>query len=586
MTSVPPPHRRPAMKYRLLFIAAAAASLAGCAQYATVAEKRPRFLPPPAGSGALALAEQTITKALRHDRGKPLVAVGAYLDAAGIAARQLTRDPHDAVARRDYNFALARVFTTLRDAKIAAWGGPLRVPGADGEWLLSGRTDITREPILPQLEFIPADQIELGGTYVSQRLTKDGLGAPLIATLRDAAAILQRDPFAQGKSIYYGVTAVARFEGRRCVVSFEDPLATEDIAFAGHRQPLAADYTAPLALALARTNPKTFEIARLLRPGKYAETARLARLQPYDPAKIPVLFVHGLMDSQATWVPLLNALRADPEIRQRYQFWFYSYPSGYPYPLSAAIFRKQLDAIHARHPGHKKAVLIGHSMGGCISRLLLTDSGDQLWLRLFGKPPAQTPLAPKTRELLADTLIFRRRENVGRVVFISAPLRGSDLASNWLGRIGSLLVKSPATLLGVGQDALKLATFQSGDLHLKGIPNSVDTLAPNNRFVKAINTIPFAPGIPYHTICGDRGRGGNKDRTKPVMSDGIVPYWSSHLDGAQSELIVPSSHSAHQHPQAIGEVRRILKLHLRVFTELSAAADWLNVPRDVLGHAP
>jgi len=89
----------------------------------------------------------------------------------------------------------------------------------------------------------------------------------------------------------------------------------------------------------------------------------------------------------------------------------------------------------------------------------------------------------------------------------------------------------------------------------------VDTLAPNNRFVRNINTIPITPGIPYHSIMGDRGKGGNKDHTRPVSSDGIVPYWSSHLEGAQSELIVPSSHSAHQNRQAMVEVQRILRLN-------------------------
>ena len=101
-----------------------------------------------------------------------------------------------------------------------------------------------------------------------------------------------------------------------------------------------------------------------------------------------------------------------------------------------------------------------------------------------------------------------------------------------------------------------MTTLDAGALKLKRIPNSVDTLAPNNRFVKAINTIPITPGIPYHSIIGDRGRGDT-----PNSSDGVVPYWSSHLDGAQSELIVPSNHSAHQNPRAIEEVRRILKLH-------------------------
>ena len=119
------------------------------------------------------------------------------------------------------------------------------------------------------------------------------------------------------------------------------------------------------------------------------------------------------------------------------------------------------------------------------------------------------------------------------------------------------MIRSPVALIKAGRDALKIATFGSGELRLKRIPNSVDTLAPTNRFVIAINKIPITPGIPYHTIMGDRGRGD-----APNASDGIVPYWSSHMEGAESELIVPSGHSAHQNPKAIAEVRRILMLNL------------------------
>jgi hypothetical protein len=117
---------------------------------------------------------------------------------------------------------------------------------------------------------------------------------------------------------------------------------------------------------------------------------------------------------------------------------------------------------------------------------------------------------------------------------------------------------------------MKIATFQGDDLRLNRFPNSVDTLAPNNRFVRAIQTIPLTPGVPYHVISGDRGKGGNRDRTKPVMSDGIVPYWSSHMEGAQSELVVPSSHSAHQNPKAIAEMKRILHLHAHSSAEAGA----------------
>jgi hypothetical protein len=201
-------------------------------------------------------------------------------------------------------------------------------------------------------------------------------------------------------------------------------------------------------------------------------------------------------------------------------------------------------------------VVIGHSMGGCISRLLITDSGNRLWEDLFKKSPEDIHLSADSRKLLSDAIIFKHREEVGRVIFIAAPLKGSNLASRRLVRWASGIIKSPVTLLKAGTEALQSATFEEGELKLTRIPSSVDTLTPNNRFVKAINRVPITPGIPYHTVIGDRGKGNS-----PESSDGVVPYWSSHMDGAKSEKIVPSGHSAHQNDEAIAEVRRILLLH-------------------------
>ncbi len=276
-----------------------------------------------------------------------------------------------------------------------------------------------------------------------------------------------------------------------------------------------------------------------------------------------MLFIHGLKDTPATWVPMFNHLIADKQIRHNYQLWSYSYPTGYPYPYSAAILRRELDAIERRFPLRKKMVVIGHSMGGCISRLLITDTGDKLWREIFKRPPSGAAIPTGSKALLRETLIFRHRPEIGRVIFIAAPLRGSDLARNWIGRTGSTFVKVPRPLLRVGADALRLVSFQSDEMRMKRAPNSVDSLAPNDRFVLAIQKIPITLGIPHHVICGDRGKGGNKDKTKPVMSDGVVPYWSSHMETAESELIVPSGHGAHQDPQAIAEVERILKVNIQ-----------------------
>ena len=541
-----------------------ACAFVGCATYSKVTERPPRFRPIAKAIARLTNADAAIVKALQLDRSNRLAALGEYMSAAETALRQFERNPRDENARSDYNFAVARIIAAIGDQKLDPWTQPLRIPASSGDFVLTHKPD-PRPQWNPTLyRFTPTDQFDVRGTYVTERTTRDGIGAPLVAVGREANQDARAN-FSLPRT-YYGVTAIARFEGRRCVLSFEDPLAEETIQLDGHTYPLAADFTVPIAVMLARTNPKKLELARLLNPAKYAETARIARLQPYDPNKTVVLVIHGLMDSPATWTPMLNRLRGDEDIRRNYQFWFYSYPSGYPYPYSASILRHELDAIEKRFPLRKKMVVIGHSMGGCISRLLITDTDDKLWMKLFKKPPEQVPLSPEGRRIFTDALIFKHRSEIGRVIFISAPLRGSDLASNWLGRIGSSLVRAPSTLLGLGNSVLKFTTFQSGDLKLKRIPNSVDTLAPNNRFVKAINTIPITPGIPYHTIMGDRGRGD-----APNSSDGVVPYWSSHMDGAKSELIVPSAHPAHQNPQAIKEVHRILVLNARATDRSSAA---------------
>jgi hypothetical protein len=116
-------------------------------------------------------------------------------------------------------------------------------------------------------------------------------------------------------------------------------------------------------------------------------------------------------------------------------------------------------------------------------------------------------------------------------------------------------VKVPAFVMQINAETRNLPAGTK----IAGLtPNSIERLSPDDPFIRTFNTIPTVSGVPYHSIMGDRGKGGNKDRTKPVSNDSFVPYWSSHLDGAQSELVVPSRHSAHQNAKAIEEVRRIL----------------------------
>jgi len=533
----------------------AAAILAGCApQIAVVSEKPPaRFQ---ATSGTDQAIVKTIDRAQGLQRTQPLIALEAYANAAHDSLRQLERSSTNTEARRCYNFAVAGIFSVVRQAKLDPWTKPVQV-GANNELTLTGKRDPAKPEQNPALyDLIPTDELRYHGAYVKDDVKKDGIGAPLVAVRRLTAE--QATALFAPPAIYYGVTGVAEFEGSRCVLSIRDPLAAETVRVEDHTYPLAANFTASLAMTLAREKPQKLGLVRLLRPQEYAATSRVARMEPYNPNKTVVLVIHGLMDTPATWVPLLNDLRSDKDIRHNYQFWFYSYPSGYPYPYSALILRQELDAIEKKFPLHKKMVVVGHSMGGCITRTLITDTGNKLWIEAFGHPPAETEMPAESKHLLEEAIILKHRPEIGRVIFMSTPHRGSDLASNWIGRIGSMLVKAPSHLLSVGQTIRADLKPDPAALQLKRFPNSVDTLAPNNRFVVAINKVPITPGIPYYSIVGDRGRGDT-----PNSSDGVVPYWSSHLDGARSEFIAPCNHSSPLNPQAIAEVHRILLLHLK-----------------------
>ncbi len=530
-------------------LALAMLALAGCTQLAVVSEKPPaRFQATPGTSQAIA---QTIDRAQGLARTQPQAALEAYAGAARDSLRKLDRNPADSEARRCYNFAVAGIFSVIHGAKLDPWTQPLRI-GVKSELTLVGRKDPAKPEQNPALyDLIPTDELSYHGAYVKEDVKKDGIGAPLVAVRHitaEQAATLFIPP-----AIYYGVTAIAEFEGSRCILSIQEPLNVETVRVDGHTYPLAANYTAALAMILAQEKPQKLGLIRMLRPQEYAATFRVARFEPYKPDKTVVLVIHGLMDTPATWVPMINDLFGDRKIRRNYQFWFYSYPSGYPYPYSALILRRELDAIEKKFPPRRKMVVIGHSMGGCISRTLVTDAGDKLWLEAFGKPPAQVEMPADSKRLLEEALIFKHRPEIKRVIFMSTPHRGSELASNWIGRIGSMLIRTPIRLLSVGPDILQSLAADPAALQLKRLPNSVDTLAPNNRFVMAINQIPITPGIPYYSIIGDRGRGDT-----PKSSDGVVAYWSSHLDGAKSEFIAPCGHGSPLNPQAIAEVHRIL----------------------------
>jgi pimeloyl-ACP methyl ester carboxylesterase len=316
-------------------------------------------------------------------------------------------------------------------------------------------------------------------------------------------------------------------------VRLADPERIESVRIAKRDFPVAMDLEAALDATRA-TGPRLLDgIGCLLRPDR--KNARLTFLQPYDPAKIPVVLIHGWISTPRMWAPVVKGLLADPEIRQRYQFWFFYYPTGHPVPLSALQLRETLDEAILRHHVRRPLILIGHSMGGIlaraqVSRLTLADAERML------PNVSRLPISSKVRRCL----VFEPRNNVvSRVVFICTPHRGSRIASSSIAGIGIRLIQLPSWIAEEMADFASLA-FAG---RIGRLPTSIHGLSPYSRFLEALSRT--LPSSPSHSIIGRR--------------DGVLPFSSAHLESAVSEVFVPAGHGGFAHPLAIQEMKRILR---------------------------
>jgi pimeloyl-ACP methyl ester carboxylesterase len=433
-------------------------------------------------------------------------------------------------------------------------------------------------------EFVSDYEIET----LRNRHTTYGLGVPLIAVRRPPPNVTAEDRERYyPKGLSYSVTALMRCiepndggragESRTCILEFFDPLTANQIQLANHWVPLETDLTTPLAYFLDSPEYRKRNLATegLLNPADLQDKRGLYMLEPYDPNRIPVLMVHGLWSSPTTWMDMFNDLRSFPEIRQRYQFWFYLYPSGQPFWISATQLRRDLLAMRdsfdksRRDQSLDKMVLVGHSMGGLVSRMQTIDSGDDFW-KIVSDNPAHTAdqaLAKlkgpdEDRYKLVSTLFFQPNQSIRRVITIGTPHRGSEFANDFTRWLARRIIRLPAMTINTGTRLTAENPHLFRDSQILTVANAIDSLAPNSPIFPVLLRAKRSPDVKYHNIIGvlenpswltPRGR-----------SDGIVAYESAKMDDVESELIVDAEHtSIHMTGKAIFEVRRILLEHLR-----------------------
>ena len=382
--------------------------------------------------------------------------------------------------------------------------------------------------------------------------------------------------FVYGKGQHVPVTAVLDFsDGAKAppVLRLYDPREVAEIPVGRHRQPLAADFALPVQNVLKGQFFLAPMVEGLFRPERFQSNQGLYLLEPYRADKVPVIFVHGLMSDPHIWETEVLQLMSDPQIASRVQCWCFMYPTGLPVISSAARLRAAMaDARKTfdpggRDPGFERTVMIGHSMGGLLTRMQVENSGDTYWRTWFSVAPEKLQIEDhEVSQALIDGLIFKANPQIKDVVFIATPHRGSSMADTWYGRFGAWLIRTPKQVVQVATsiatlDVAMLApervAVQGFSLESFGL-NSVSTLSPHQPFYAALNSCPMT--APCHSVIGNLGRPG----PLALSSDGVVPYTSSHLDQAVSEKVVPYWHGCVQQVECADEVTRIVREHLRL----------------------
>lgn len=425
---------------------------------------------------------------------------------------------------------------------------------------------------------------------LTRRHLRDGFGLPVVVRVANGSTPEQTRGFAAPRQSL-AATAVLRFDvpGNEtflqkfagpaardhapAVLDLANPVEIAAVRIGSTRPHLAADLSAPLLDVLDGTQRSS--IAGFLQPfGEGSTRPHLEMLEPHQPGRIPVVFIHGLASDEGTWFDMINELRAWPEFHRRFEPWVFHYPTGAAFLQSSAELREQLTAAVRQcdptgtDPAMRNLVLVGHSMGGLHAKLQVVDPGDQIWRAVAKVPFDQIRLRPEFRRQVIRAYFFQPLPFVNRVVCIATPHKGSVLASLGLGRLASLSVRTPPETKLIHDEAVRLNPGAFQREYERSTPTSVDLLQPDSLMLKSIGRLRPPCWVTVHSVVGD-----GHSWFVGVRDDCVVSVDSAHTEGAVSEIRVPATHTkVHHHPRTIAEVRRILLQHLAETSPAMATA--------------
>lgn len=346
-----------------------------------------------------------------------------------------------------------------------------------------------------------------------------------------------------------------------------DPLRVVSLRYGDAVVPLALDTSTPYELGMRPSPIGGISLRGLLGGDEMERRAGVYLMEDYDPAKRALIMVHGLGSSPLIWGKLSKAIWSDPALRSQFQVWYVVYPTDAPLLVTRRRIAGYLDTAFAtldpdrNHPSRHGMVLVGHSLGGVLARLLCADSGDILWSAAFTVPPGELPGNERDVALADELLRFSHYPGLVRAVFVAAPHHGSPLADRWYSRIVHSLAGRRALEMQALRRIARAHPEAIQPALLNGFRNAsingITTLQAAQPVRRANEQLLPARGIAYHTIAG-------RLPGRQPEGDGVVPLSSARLVGEASTFVVEAEHDLYGNDAVIAEVLRILHADIGV----------------------
>jgi pimeloyl-ACP methyl ester carboxylesterase len=416
---------------------------------------------------------------------------------------------------------------------------------------------------------VEPDEIWFARDYVTFRVREPmrthGLGVPLIVYKKPRPRDEVIPEMFYPPHWKFAATAIARPVDPgtgRMTIELVDPLEWDSATVAGAVRPLERDLTTPLIHLLSHSGYRDKSRRGLIFPNRLGDEEGVMLTHPYRPGKIPFVVIHGMGCSPRIMADIVSAVHSDPDLRARYQVMIVYYTTGDTILQDSAVIRRAFAAMRNYYdPAHSdsawdQSVVLGHSLGGPIARVLTSHSDDHYEKAIFTRPWNQIVLSEPMRQAGQEAIFFEPVPEFKRVIHVASTMKGSRLADQFEARALSRVIPRRRQLQEFYEEIIKYNGREAFQPEYRDRPpSSIDNQSPESPFLAAAAVLRQPPDLITHSIQAD----WFPFLPMHAKTDGLVGFESSYIPEASTQVVLDwQDHFCTHDHRALAEIKRIL----------------------------